>query len=155
MASDRADDEAAAALPLSFLMCPFRPRIARLARAEDCSATRLLSFAASTAASSFAALGAYRTKLFTKDALALDALDLDALDALDPLDALDARADDLLIFTPLLMETFLTVDLRLEAYFPNNLWPKCFSALVRVLREEKSDLRAVEIPWRPLGRREE
>ena len=149
MASDRADDEAACALPL-FICRPSRPRIARLARAEACSATRLLCFAASTAASSFAALGAYRTKWFTKDALALDALD--ALDFLDPLDALDARAEDLLIFTPLLMETFLTVDLRLEAYFPNNLWPKCLSALVRVLREEKSDLRAVEIPWRPLGR---
>ena len=146
MASDRADDEAAAeALPL-FICRPSRPRIARLARAEDCSATRLLCFAASTAASSFAALGAYRTKLFTKDALALDALDALDLDALDALDPLGARAEDLLIFTPLVMETFLTVDLRLEAYFPNNLWPKCLSALVRVLREEKSDLRPVEIP---------
>jgi hypothetical protein len=149
MASDRADDEAAAeALPL-FICRPSRPRIARLARAEACSAARLLCFAASTAASSFAALGAYRTKLFTKDALALDALDaLDTLDldALDALDPLGARAEDLLIFTPLVMETFLTVDLRLEAYFPNNLWPKCLSALVRVLREEKSDLRPVEIP---------
>ena len=65
--------------------------------------------------SSFAAVGAYRTTLFSKDAL-----DLDALDALDALDPLDARAD-FLIFTPLLMETFLMVDLRLEAYFPNNL----------------------------------
>ena len=154
MASDRADDEAACALPL-FICRPSRPRIARLARAEACSAARLLCFAASTAASSFAALGAYRTKLFTKDALALDALDALDLDALDALDPLGARADDLLIFTSLLMDTFLTVDLRLEAYFPNNLWPKCLSALVRVLREEKSDLRPVEIPWRPLGRREE
>lgn len=152
MASDRADDEAACALPL-FICRPSRPRIARLARAEACSAIRLLRFAASTAASSFAALGAYRTKLFTKDALDADALD--ALGALDALDPLGARAEDFLIFSPLLIETFLTVDLRLEAYFPNNLWPKCLSALVRVLREEKSDLRAVEIPWRPLGRREE
>jgi hypothetical protein len=54
---------------------------------------------------------------------ALDALDLDAFDAFDAFDALDplgARAD-LLMVTPLPMDTFLPVDLRLEAYFPNNL----------------------------------
>jgi hypothetical protein len=61
--------------------------------------------------------------LFTKEALdILDALDaLDALGALDALDAFGARLTDFWIFTPLLIETFLIVALRLEAYLPNNL----------------------------------
>ena len=110
MASDRAEEAEAEAEPLSFLICPFRPRLARLARADACSATRLLCFAASTAASSLAAVGAYRTKLFTKEAL--DILDaLDAFDVLD-LDPFRALGADFLIFTLLLMETFLAVDLR-------------------------------------------